>query len=143
MKSYVSFWRTLTASPLPVRWGGGLWLAAVLAVLLAGLGCSSSVGIFNKVQPRTIDAVARDGFVDGNYVVWVDCIIKNEGDSGEVEVKANLSPISGGNWVKGQRVYMKGGVEETISFEFLQAFELHPDLSHYFPSCGAWSPTAF
>ena len=133
----------MTASPRLVRRGTGLWLAAVLAVLLAGLACSSSVGIFNKVQPRTIDAVARDSFVDGDYVVWVDCIIKNEGDSGEVEVRANLRPISGGNWVKGQRVYMKGGAEETVSFEFPQAFELESDLSHYFPSCGAWSPTAF
>jgi hypothetical protein len=119
------------------------WAAAVLLLLLAGLACGSSVGIFNKVQPRTLDAVSRDGFEGDDYIVWVDCIIRNEGDSGEVEVQANLQPLSGGNWRRTGRVYIKAGEVETVSFRFAQALELRPDLEHYFPSCGAFSPTTF
>ena len=133
----------MTENRGPIRRGAGLWLPALVAVLLVAVACSSSVGIFNKVQPRTIDAVARDGFVEDDYIVWVDCIILNEGDSGEVEVVANLSPISGGTWTEKRRVHMDGGEEAVVTFEFPRAFELRPELDHYFPGCGAFSPTTF
>ena len=130
-------------NPRPVSRCFGLWAAVAMTVLLTALACGSSVGIFNKVQPRTLDAVSRDGFEGDDYIVWVDCIIENEGDSGEVEVQANLQPISGGNWRRTDRVYIKAGEVETVSFRFAQALELRPDLEHYFPSCGAFSPTTF
>ncbi len=133
----------MPASRRQARPGAGLRLAAGLAVLLAVTACSASVGIFNKVEPRTIDAVARDGYEGDDYIVWVDCIILNEGDSGEVEVRANLQPVTGGTWGRTQRVHMDGGEQAVVTFKFAQAYEIRPELDHYFPSCGSFSPATF
>ena len=121
----------------------GLPLLATPAVLLTAVACSSAVGIFNKVVPETIVESARDAVVDGDYIIWVDCTIKNNGDSGEVEVQANVNPFSGGNWRSTQRVHIKAGEQEVVTFEFPQALELRPNLDHYGISCGSWSPTTF
>ena len=135
-------WMSWTASLRRASRPLVIW-AAALTVLLAGMACSSSVGIFNKVQPRTLDAVARGDFEGDDFIVLVDCIVLNEGDSGEVEVRANLQPISGGNWIKTGRAYIKAGEEAVVTFRFPQAHEQRPDLEHYHASCGSFSPTIF
>ena len=88
------------------------WQAAgALALLLLSVACGPS-----GPKPEIVAATATEALSGFDYVVRVECSVKNSGDDGNVTVAAALN--ASGDWTKEETIFMKGGGRESVILEF-------------------------
>ncbi len=96
-----------------------LILGIVALLLVVGLsGCTESPSeIFNPPQVEVTSRTIRDGYEGLDYVVYVDCTVKNSGGSGKVTVYAKVTQGSS-YWQREQQIYINDGESRDLSFTF-------------------------
>ncbi len=98
----------------------GLGLLVVTVALTAA--CSSGP------EPEIVGRSASESAeLFGDYAWQVDCTVRNNGDSGQVTVVAELDGF-GGAWTKRETTTLQSGQERLVSFQFPEAeFQLFGD----------------
>ena len=91
----------------------------VLALLGATLGCGATPGLLDRSKPELTAVFGRDGWVDGDYTVWVDCTVRNNGAAGNVLVQAN--PENGVVWQKQTTIRLDEAGEMVVTLVFPEA----------------------
>ncbi len=86
------------------------------ALLLAvGLLVVAACGVAGP-KLEIVGVNARDGFSGFDYVVWVDCTVRNSGRDGNIEVVAELQ--AGGSWIKRETVLIAKNEERKVTIAF-------------------------
>ena len=120
--------------------GRSLLWAPILLLVLAALAAGCALA---RPIPQVVSSDIREGVSDaGDYIVWVDCVIKNRGPgSGEVRVVVTIRNDRGDRWTKEDAVYLSGRTEELKQREITIAFpeiDSHPaGLSAFQHTCGS------
>ncbi len=97
--------------------------------------CGDHVPIINDPQPEIVSADAPDGLADAEYTVWVGCEVKNNGDTGDITVSAELG--GSGFWKKEQTVAISEGTTEKVEIAFAEADLLEEGLDGFKFTCKA------
>ena len=116
--------------------GKYLFVIFALVLLIVGaVACSQTAKVIRRPLPDIVGQAARDGFSGLDYVVWVDCTVRNNGARGGIVVKAVLQ--NGGFWEKRETVQVEADTERKVTFSFPEATVLGTGLSGYRFSCSA------
>lgn len=96
-----------------------LILGIAVLLLAVGLsGCTESPSeVFNPPQVEVTSRTTRTGYEGLDYVVYVDCTVKNYGGSGRATVYAEVTQGSS-YWQKEQQIYINDGESRDLSFTF-------------------------
>lgn len=95
------------------------------------MGCDSSAP--NTVAPEVVGIISRDGFQNFDYIVYVDCTVRNNGADGNITVVAELS--NGGFWKKRDEVFISANTERKVTLAFPEATLLDTGLGGYRYNC--------
>ena len=106
---------------------------SLLALLAATLACGAASGLLKRTNPELTAVFARDGWVDGDYTVWVDCTIRNNGAAGEVLVKARLE--NGAVWKKQRTIRLDEAGVMVVTLAFPEATLLPVGIGGYMYTC--------
>ena len=112
-------------------------LALFLALLSAGLGCSTAVNGFREASPEVLRSRIRDGTPNFDYTIWLDCTIRNNGDDGQVVVIGELE--NGGVRRKQQSIFMESETEMRVTISFPEVIFRGAGLSAYSYQCIAFA----
>ena len=109
-------------------------LAGIIAAVVAGLVVTdvldkaevdnylTKIGLGSIIEiadPVIVAHEASDGFAGWDYVIDVSCRVRNEGDTGDVVVKAKVSHKTG-SWEEERVVHIPEGEEEEVTIRFTQ-----------------------
>ena len=114
-----------------------VWAAAT-ALLAVAMACGSWGDSNGQPSPEIVGQNIREGSVSFEYMVWVDCTVRNNGAAGDVEVTAKLE--NGQSWSKSQPLPLAAGAEKRVPFTFAEATQLDAGLSGYQYGCSVATP---
>ena len=86
-----------------------VWAAAT-ALLAVAMACGSGGDSNGQPSPEIVGQNIREGSVSFEYMVWVDCTVRNNGAAGDVEVTAKVE--NGQSWSKSQPLPLAAGCRE-------------------------------
>ena len=109
-------------------------ILAFLILLGVAVGCETAAKITRTPLPELVGQTTRDGSPGFDYTIWVDCTIRNNGASGNIEVTATLR--GGGSWIKRETVYIAGDDEKLVTLAFPEVKLLSAGLGGYEYVCG-------
>jgi hypothetical protein len=110
-------------------------ILAFATLLALAVGCEQAAKITRTPLPEVVGQTARDGSPGFNYTVWVDCTIRNNGASGNIEVQASLT--GGGSWTKRETVYVEEDGEKMVTLAFPEVTLLGGGLGGFEYVCGS------
>lgn len=127
------------------RCKGVMFSTAVIAVFVAGCGNGdmdvpegvedADIPVVSDPDPEVVSADVREGLSGNGYAVWIDCRVRNDGDTGDIRVEAELT--GNGSWEKDVTVSIGEGAEELIEIEFPEAKALEEGISGFEFICRA------
>lgn len=112
-------------------------IVLILGILLvSGLACSNDGGggWFGGPKPEIVGLDASEHW-GWDYVITVECHVRNNGDSGNVKVTSTLQ--NGSYWTKSRTVYIAAGQTEIVEIDFPEAEFLGQGLAGF--SYTAWA----
>lgn len=106
-----------------------LIIVLLILLILVNLGCCAEIKSAFGLgpDPEVVGMDSSGGLSGFDYVVTVDCQVRNNGESGYIKVYATLQ--NGGYWKKERVVYVASG--QTVTLEILFREPRLLDLSSY------------
>lgn len=109
-------WRGGAGSMRGDMTGSRLFLASIMAIAFIGLACG-----LQGPDPEILGEGVRSGSRGGDYAVWVDVTVRNNGEAGDILISAEVSQKGVGQWKKEQRVMLGEDQTESVTLYFPEA----------------------
>ncbi len=107
----------------------------MMMAVVTACGSETVAEVLNQPAPEIVGATSRSGSPGLDYTVWIDCTVRNNGDTGEITLVAELR--NGEFWRKREVISLSADTERLVTFAFPEATVLRAGLSGYKYSCTA------